>query len=62
MFYSYNPPKNRKRWVHEYRKNPPPGWLTNYSDYRSVPREWFLPRGREPPGAERAGVPARVSR
>lgn len=41
VFYSYNPPKHRKRWVHEYRKSPPPGWLVHHSDYRSVPREWL---------------------
>lgn len=41
VFYTYNPPKSRKRWVHEYRKNPPPDWLTHHSDYRSVPREWL---------------------
>ncbi|MBB6632774.1 PBSX family phage terminase large subunit [Cohnella thailandensis] len=41
VFYSYNPPKSRKRWVHEYRKNPPKDWLAHHSDYRSVPRHWL---------------------
>ncbi|QJC53064.1 PBSX family phage terminase large subunit [Paenibacillus albicereus] len=41
VFYSYNPPKSRKRWVHDYRKNPPDSWLTHHSDYRSVPRHWL---------------------
>ncbi|MFD1954287.1 PBSX family phage terminase large subunit [Paenibacillus thailandensis] len=41
VFYTYNPPKSRKRWVHEYRKNPPRDWLTHHSDYRSVPRHWL---------------------
>jgi PBSX family phage terminase large subunit len=41
VFYSYNPPKRRKAWVHEYKKNPPERWLTHHSDYRSVPRDWL---------------------
>lgn len=41
VFYSYNPPKSRKRWVHEYRNNPPEAWITHHSDYRSVPRHWL---------------------
>lgn len=41
VFYSYNPPKSRKRWVHEYRNNPPEAWMAHHSDYRSVPRHWL---------------------
>lgn len=41
VFYSYNPPKSRKRWVHDYRKSPPAGWLAHHSDYRTVPRHWL---------------------
>lgn len=41
VFYTYNPPKSRKRWVHEYKNNPPTGWFVHHSDYRSVPREWL---------------------
>lgn len=41
VFYSYNPPRSRKRWVHDYRKSPPSGWLAHHSDYRSVPRHWL---------------------
>lgn len=41
VFYTYNPPKSRKRWIHEYRNNPPDKWFAHHSDYRSVPREWL---------------------
>ncbi|REK69331.1 PBSX family phage terminase large subunit [Paenibacillus paeoniae] len=41
VFYSYNPPKSRKRWVHDYKKNPPESWYAHHTDYRSVPREWL---------------------
>jgi len=41
VFYTYNPPKIRKRWVHEYKSNPPAGWYVHHSTYLGVPREWL---------------------
>lgn len=41
VFYTYNPPRSRKRWVHEYKSNPPPGWFVHHSTYLTVPREWL---------------------
>jgi PBSX family phage terminase large subunit len=41
VFYTYNPPKSRKKWVHEYKKNPPAGWFVHHSTYLDVPREWL---------------------
>ncbi|MGG1598048.1 PBSX family phage terminase large subunit [Paenibacillus naphthalenovorans] len=41
VFYTYNPPKSRKRWVHEYRNNPPASWFVHHSTYLGVPREWL---------------------
>jgi len=41
VFYTYNPPKSRKKWVHEYKKNPPVGWFVHHSTYLDVPREWL---------------------
>jgi len=41
VFYTYNPPKSRKAWVHEYKNNPPAGWFVHHSIYLDVPREWL---------------------
>jgi PBSX family phage terminase large subunit len=41
VFYTYNPPKSRKRWVHEYKSNPPARWYVHHSTYLGVPREWL---------------------
>jgi PBSX family phage terminase large subunit len=41
VFYTYNPPKSRKKWVHEYKKNPPAGWFVHHSTYLDVPRHWL---------------------
>mgnify|MGYP001244476366 FL=1 len=41
VFYTYTPPKSRKKWVHEYKNNPPPGWFVHHSTYLDVPREWL---------------------
>lgn len=41
VFYTYNPPKSRKRWVHEYKNNPPAGWFVHHSTYLDVPRNWL---------------------
>lgn len=41
VFYTYNPPKSRKRWVHEYKNIPPTGWFVHHSTYLTVPREWL---------------------
>ena len=41
VFYTYNPPKSRKSWVHEHKNNPPPGWFVHHSTYLDVPREWL---------------------
>lgn len=41
VFYTYNPPKSRKKWVHEYKNNPPPGWFVHHSTYLDVPRGWL---------------------
>ena len=41
VFYTYNPPKSRKKWVHEYKNNPPVGWFVHHSTYLDVPREWL---------------------
>ncbi|OUM86658.1 MAG: terminase [Bacillus thermozeamaize] len=41
VFYTFNPPKSRKSWVHEHKNNPPPGWFVHHSTYLDVPREWL---------------------
>jgi len=41
VFYTYNPPRSRKAWVHEYKNNPPAGWFVHHSTYLTVPREWL---------------------
>jgi PBSX family phage terminase large subunit len=41
VFYTYNPPRSRKRWVHEYKSNPPASWYVHHSTYLGVPREWL---------------------
>lgn len=41
VFYTHNPPRSRKSWVHEYRNNPPVGWYVHHSTYLDVPRDWL---------------------
>lgn len=41
VFYTYNPPKSRKKWVHEHKNSPPDGWYVHHSTYLDVPREWL---------------------
>jgi PBSX family phage terminase large subunit len=41
VIYTYNPPRSRKAWVHDYRHNPPDSWETHHSTFLGVPREWL---------------------
>lgn len=41
VFYSYNPPKNRRSWVNREFMTKRDDTLYHTSDYRSMPREWL---------------------